>query len=189
MVSSMKISAVVLASGFSRRMGVNKLLMPINGKIMIQYTLELLQKIGFHEIIIVTAYEEIVALSEKYGYKTVINNQPELGQSASVKLGIGACSKCDGYIFFNGDMPYLKEDTVNQIIEQFSLYPTEIIVPRYGERNGNPVLFPVYYQSELMAVTGDGGGRAVIRSNSGHVMYTDIKDKKQGFDIDSEEDI
>jgi len=185
----MKVCGIVLASGFSRRMGVNKLLMPVNGKKMVLYAFELLKKIDFYEKIIVTAYQEIDTLSGKYGYKTVINTHPEKGQSVSMRLGIDACPECDGYMFFNGDMPYLNEDTINKIIEQFRLNPTEIIVPRYGERNGSPVLFPASYKTELMAVTGDEGGRGVIRENNHHVIYVDIKDKIQGYDIDSEEDL
>lgn len=185
----MKICAIVLASGFSRRMGFNKLLMPVNSKLMVEYTLELLGKIDFYEKIVVTAYQEIAALSGQYGCQAVINTQPFKGQSESMRLGIEACPNCDGYMFFNGDMPYLKEATVNKIIEQFSRNMSGIIVPRYGQRNGNPVLFSAGFRAELMAVAGDIGGRAVIRNNQAHLVYVDIKDKIQGKDIDSEEDL
>ena len=185
----MKICGIVLASGFSRRMGFNKLLMPINGRLMIQYTLDLLKKIDLYEKIIVTAYKEIEVLSGQYGFKTITNVHPEDGQSVSMKLGIDACPECDGYIFFNGDMPYLEEDTANQIIKCFRLNPTGIIVPRYGERNGSPVLFAACFRTELMSIKGDVGGRAVIKKNICHVTFVDVKDKMQGHDIDDEKDI
>lgn len=185
----MKICGIVLASGFSRRMGFNKLLMPVDGKMMVQYTLELLEKIDFYEKIIVTAYKEIEELSKQYRYKTIINKQPDEGQSVSMKLGIEACPEADGYMFFNGDMPYLEVDTVNKMIEQFRLNPTKIIVPRYGQRNGSPVLFSECYKAELMNVTGDIGGRFVIRNHHHHVIYVDVKNKRQGYDIDREEDL
>ena len=53
------ISAIIMASGFSRRMGKNKLLMKYNDKFLIEYTLDTISKFDFKEKIIVTQYEKI----------------------------------------------------------------------------------------------------------------------------------
>ena len=48
----MQLTAIVMASGLSRRMQSNKLLIPVNGKPMIQHTLDLLiWDGGFPEIL------------------------------------------------------------------------------------------------------------------------------------------
>ena len=39
------ISAIIMASGFSRRMGKNKLLMKYNDKFLIEYTLDTIKSI------------------------------------------------------------------------------------------------------------------------------------------------
>ena len=50
------ITAIVMASGFSKRMGLNKLLMKYNDKFLIEYTLEKISQCDFVEKIIVKEY-------------------------------------------------------------------------------------------------------------------------------------
>ena len=47
------ISAIIMASGFSRRMGENKLLMKYNNKFLIEYTLDVISKCNFKDKLIV----------------------------------------------------------------------------------------------------------------------------------------
>ena len=54
-----KITAVVMCSGLSRRMGENKLFIPFNGKKMYQHTLDTVIKSGFYRVNVVTSYDEI----------------------------------------------------------------------------------------------------------------------------------
>ncbi len=77
------ISAIVMASGFSKRMGQNKLLMKYNNKFLIEYTLDIISNCNFKEKILVTQYEEIKKLGEKLNFKVVINKYPNKGQSES----------------------------------------------------------------------------------------------------------
>jgi molybdenum cofactor cytidylyltransferase len=51
------ISAIILAAGKSRRMGVNKLSLPYRGKPLIQHTLDLVREIDFMEYILVISPE------------------------------------------------------------------------------------------------------------------------------------
>jgi molybdenum cofactor cytidylyltransferase len=44
-----------------------------------------------------------------------------------------------------------------------------IVVPRYEGGRGNPVLFSAEVAPELVEVTGDQGGRAVVRRDPGRV--------------------
>ena len=203
----MQLTAIVMASGLSRRMQSNKLLIPVNGKPMIQHTLDLLiWDGGFPEIlrpkmkmtcpqltrldvVVVTAYEEIKKMGEERGFRVVWNDQPEVGQSRSAVLGVANGGDCDGYLFFTGDMPYLTRGTVEKVIGKFLEFPDSIIVPRYGEKNGNPVAFPKGLKDELLALTGDTGGRKVIKEHPKKVLYVEIADDTQGFDMDCPEDL
>lgn len=188
-----KITAVVLASGLSRRMGCNKLLMDIDGVPMIAHVLELLKNFDFREVLVVTGYPEIKRIAERFGFRTVLNDAPERGQSHSVVLGVTASPDSGGWIFFNGDTPRLKTGTIRRILEIAEENKTgsreRIIVPRYGGCPGQPVYFPHDFCRELAVLTGDQGGRQVIRSHPSDVYYLDIEDAGQGMDIDTPEDL
>lgn len=178
-------TAVILASGFSRRMGSNKLLLPIDGKAMISHVFEAVQQADFNQRLVVTSYDEIVQMAVSYGFQFIKNRHPEIGQSHSVVLGVSATQQSDGWMFLNGDMPWLRADTINTLLEYAD--QTHVIVPKYGESPGQPVYFPAAYKAELMALTGDHGGRTIIRSHPECVTYVPISNIGQGMDVDTPE--
>ena len=110
------ITAIVMASGFSKRMGLNKLLMKYNDKFLIEHTLEKISQCDFAEKIIVTQYEEIEKLTDNF--KVVINENAHKGQSESIKLGVKSSEKCDGYMFFVADQPLISQNDIEKLAEE-----------------------------------------------------------------------
>lgn len=183
----MEIAAIILASGFSRRMGENKLLMAYKGRPMIAHVMALVADMDFSKRLIVTSYEEIIHMAADYGIKALYNDSAWAGQSRSVVLGAENAGDCDGLMFFNGDMPCLKTDTVRLLIEEFEKYG-EITVPMYDGKRGSPVIFPKRFKKALMALKGDAGGRGIIAENKASVRFVPIHDAIQGRDFDAPED-
>lgn len=180
-----QVTAVVLASGFSKRMGNNKLLLPIGGKPMIEHVFEAVCQADFAETIVVTAYDAIAEMADLYGFKVVRNKHPEKGQSYSVVLGVAETLQSDGWMFFNGDMPWLQADTIEILLRQVA--SERIVVPKYGESPGQPVYFSAAYREELLSLTGDHGGRTIMRSHPENICYVSIDQLRQGMDIDTPE--
>ena len=127
------ISAIIMASGFSSRMGENKLLMKYNNKFLIEYTLDVISKCSFNDKIIVTQYKRIKEIGEKLNFKVVINEHANKGQSESIKLGIENCKVSEGYMFFVGDQPLLEGKDIEKIIEVFNEDTSYIVIPKYKE--------------------------------------------------------
>lgn len=182
------VTAIVLASGFSKRMGCNKLLLNSRGKPMIMHIFNILKPFDFRKVIVVTAYDEIAVMADGYGYHTIHNDAPEVGQSRSVVLGVTASPDSKGWLFFSGDMPWLQEDTIGHIVELAAGRQDKIVVPRYGGHPGQPVFFPKCFEKELLSLTGDSGGRKIIRENPTRVLFLDVADDRQGMDIDTPKD-
>jgi molybdenum cofactor cytidylyltransferase len=74
------------------------------------------------------------------------------------------------------------------LIKSFSPGKGEIIVPYFKDKRGNPVLFDICWKDKLMAVTGDVGGRVLIKAHPEKVKRVNISDKAILFDIDQEKD-
>ncbi len=113
------LSAVITASGHSSRFGdANKLLAEINGKALYQIILENIIKADiFSSIIIVSAYNEILGISEKYwNITSVYNSRSNRGLSESVKLGVAEAVKqgADGFMFFPCDQILLRSETIKK---------------------------------------------------------------------------
>lgn len=207
-----EVCAVVIASGKSRRMHKNKLLMKLNHRLMVDYALNLAELPEFSKSFVVTCYPEIEALAKKKNISVIWNEHSDEGQSVSVVLGAkavysinqlkrtklsGVTEKADinngkntkrqcAVMYFNGDMPYLQKDTVTKLIKTFKK-TGKIIVPTYGQRPGNPVIFPSRYLPELMQLTGDAGGRRVIQKYQRDVVFVPICNEQEGMDVDDSE--
>ncbi|UTC64699.1 NTP transferase domain-containing protein [Treponema sp. OMZ 788] len=81
----MKISAIILASGFSKRMPQNKLKLPINGKQIFQYIVDSISQIEFTKKMIITNDAEISFYASQKNILAVPNARAEEGKSAAIK--------------------------------------------------------------------------------------------------------
>ncbi len=186
----LKVAAVVLASGFGKRMKKNKLLIDIQGMPMIEYVLDCVDHPNFCSRCVVTADARVAAIAEKHFHTQVVfNDDPAAGQGHSVALGTANCgADCDGIMFFSGDLPLLRAETVRKLLDVFD-DSNRIVVPVYDGRRGNPVIFPIRFRDELMHIDGDFGGRKIIDRYPDEVVLVPVDDSIQGFDIDTPEDL
>ena len=109
------ITAIIMVSGFAKRMGQNKLLMKYNNKFLIEYTLNIISECNFKQKILVTQYDEIKEFGEKLNYKVASNIYPNKGQSESIKLGVKNCDYCHRYMFFVGDLPLINKKNIEKL--------------------------------------------------------------------------
>lgn len=182
------VTGIIMASGFSRRMEDEKLLLKINGLPMVEHVIKSAHSSLIDEIILIYRRDGVKAVGKRYGVKTVLNPHPEKGQSEAIKLGIAhALSESDGYMFFVGDQPYLSHATINRLIEFFNRDKKSIIVPVYNGSRKNPVIFPAFLKKELLALEGDCGGRKLAERMESLVKLVSIESDLEGTDIDTRE--
>lgn len=177
-----------MASGFGRRIGKDKLLLPYKNKLLAEHIIEKVRECDFNSRILVARDEKIISLAEKNGLKTVKNKNAQAGQSEAIKLGIINSPKADGYMFFTADQPLLDIETIKLLIDAFEKNNECIIVPRFDERRGSPVIFPLKYIGELLKLEGDTGGRQIINKHIEYVKFIEVKDERVLKDIDTWED-
>jgi molybdenum cofactor cytidylyltransferase len=180
-----ELDAVILASGLSRRMGTNKLLLPFSGTTLVEKFLDSFPFSAFHETIIVVADDAVFSRVDKYPISICFNNCQDEGQSRSVELGLGRSCAKDGVMFFVADQPLLRSATIKKLITKFREYPMSIIVPRVNGKNRNPVIFPHIFREELAALQGDVGGKEVMKKHIKEVVYLDFDDIHEFTDVDT----
>lgn len=187
------ITGIIMASGLSRRMGINKLLLEVNGKRIIDYVIENALRSKLDEIVIVYSDRRILENILDFKIKMIFNRHNELGQSESIKLGLkNSSSSAEGYCFLPGDMPLLDFKTIDNILDSFNMYKMKseksILIPRYNGINSSPVVFSSNFKNELLELSGDEGGKVVIESNLKFVKYIDFKNEILGKDVDTRSD-
>ncbi len=84
-----------------------------------------------------------------------------------------------------GDMPELKPKVIQSLLDAYS-GEKDIVVPIYqGEpdRYGHPVLFGPAYKSALEAVTGDEGGRLILKQNQQNIRTVFVEGALEDLDM------
>lgn len=160
-----KVGAVLLAAGNSTRFGANKLLYSIEGKPMVQRCMEQVIKVPFEKRVIVTQYQEVEKIADFLGISSVRNQEPELGIAQSIALGIHALEEMDAWMFLVCDQPRLKSETISKLLETYQQSEKGIAALSFEGEAGNPVIFSEKYKKELESLTGDRGGKRILRAH------------------------
>ena len=127
------------------------------------------------------------------GIEAVISQDPVSGQP---KEGQSMIGEKDCLMFMVADQPHLTLDSVRKLVEaavscEQSAFSGplaeecsrwETLSLRCGSTPGNPCMFRADLIPELMSLTGDQGGRKVLKRH--YCQYVDILDKRELEDVD-----
>ena len=154
-----KCGCVVMAAGKSRRFGSNKLLAPLAGKRVIDWTFDGLPEDSV-DVLVVTRPGEVEKAAKERGFKCIVGDFPE--QSDSLHAAVEAMSEYPACMFIAADQPFVHPDSIRELVGAMQYNPSRIW--RLGQKNSGsgPVLFPHNTFEQLMYVEGDKGGNGVF---------------------------
>ncbi|MEM8929974.1 MAG: nucleotidyltransferase family protein [Acidobacteriota bacterium] len=192
------VGAVLLAAGGSRRLGRPKQLLELDGRSFARRAADTLIASRARPLVAVLGAEAgAVAATLPAELPTVVNANWQAGQSTSIRAGLDALLDAadrpvDGVLFVPCDQPALTAATLDRSIGALrDADSTEhIVVPVYGSdrRRSAPVLFGRPFFEALRALTGDTGGRTLLRAFADRVIELRIDDGEQAADVDTVED-
>lgn len=184
------IKGVVLAAGSSRRLGQSKQLLVLDGKPLIAHVVERCLSSGLDDAIVVVGYEAGAVRHALTGVDVffVVNSRYEEGQSTSLLAGLESAGDADAIVVVLADQPGIEAGAIDRLIRARREQGSMLGMAGYGERRGHPVLFGREYFGELRGVTGDQGGREVLRRHPGDVVLVDGGLLEPPLDVDTAED-
>jgi molybdenum cofactor cytidylyltransferase len=182
----------VLAAGGGSRFGGGKLLARLGGQPIIEAVLDNLREAPVDEVIVVVGSdaERLREVCERYGVRSVANEEWERGQSTSVLAGLRACDKKSrAAVILLGDQPFVGADAVERLVAAFA-EGANVAVATYGGKRRNPVLFSrevwPLLETEL---AGDEGARSVLRRHPELVVEVPCEGVGDPTDVDTREDL
>jgi len=117
----------------------------------------------------------------------VENADWEAGQSSSVRIGLEAASEgTEAVVFLLADMPFVGPDLVGALVQRYRQTLAPLVATWAGGRRANPVLFDRETYSDLQALEGDQGGRAIYRRFEREFVEWD---DSVVLDVDTPEDL
>jgi len=127
---------VILAAGAARRMGKQKLVLPIDGRPMIQCVLD---AAAAWPVVVVTGDEVAPTLGSTV-LRIVRNDAPERGMSHSLALGNAVVANDEPIAVLLGDLPDITAASIASVIAAYD-DTVDVVVPRCGETFVHPVVF------------------------------------------------
>ncbi len=188
---SQKIAAIVLAAGESRRMGQNKLLLPWQGRTVIESIIGTLRESSLIEIIVVVGYEadRVGSVLQEQPVRLVLNRRFTEGMLSSVQHGIREASpQVDAFLICLGDQPALHVRMIEPLVQALAERKASIIFPSYRGLRGHPLLISSKYREEILTLDPSVGLRQLRQRHADEVFIVEIPDEAVLQDLDYPED-
>jgi len=201
--------ALILAAGGSRRLGAPKQLLTHGGETLIRRTLRLAAEACGPRTLLVLGAEQariLAAAGDAVRY-FVVNDRWQEGLASSLTLGLTCLpDDGDGVLVLLADQPLIDADDLARLKAAWRSRPGSIAASRYRARPaaldglqavgrtdardevlGVPAIFPRRLFTELLALTGDRGARAVIERHREAVVAVDCE--HAALDVDTPADV
>ncbi len=174
-----------------------------DGRCLIEHTLDAYAAV-FNQLTVVVS-ESDKALKQKLAdstfssaIKIVSCTNANKGMSASIKAGVQAITGADACLVGLADMPYIKSESLRAICEQatecmivapISAAPGHKAGSETDPRIGNPVLFDKRFFPDLLQLSGDRGGRPILKQHRASLRFVAVNDEGIFLDVDEPSDI
>ena len=199
---SQNLSVIVLAAGLSSRMGdENKLLLPFQGKTILETTISNILLADIGEVIVVVGHEAEKVKNTLKNYPlplesgcsiSIIENVDyEKGMTTSIQTGVKDKDNSN-YMICLSDMVLIQPEEYRLLAEHFWAFYKEdekvIVQPIFEGNRGNPVIFSSFYKKNILETTDTEGCRSVVQAHKQHVKLVEMPTNHVLQDIDIQAD-
>ena len=185
------IHPVLLAAGGSKRLGYPKQLLKYKSKSLISRSIYIANSITSNPVSIIIGSNALkirLAIKHQTNNSIIIFNRKwELGISESLKISkkhINPSAKA--ILILSCDQPFINNKHIDKLIEIWNKNKNKIVVAKYNNTFGIPLILPKKLFYLLDMVTGDQGIKKIVKERKDLLKKVTIN--SAGIDIDTEED-
>ncbi|MEZ5537154.1 MAG: nucleotidyltransferase family protein [Thiolinea sp.] len=178
--------AILLAAGYSRRFGSDKLMHPLeDGTQMGVKSAQALQAVFRHVVAVVNP--QAATLSRLYkdmGLDVITNPFARQGMGLSLASGVAHTPGRKGWVIALADMPFIRPESIRQVADAL-LEGALLAAPIYEGKRGHPVGFAGRFEAELLALHEDKGAGGIVQRYQRHLSLPEVDDPGVLRDIDT----
>jgi molybdenum cofactor cytidylyltransferase len=183
----------VLAAGESKRFGPKrqKLVLEFGGEPLVRWVAVAAVESRLEPVIVVVgaAADEVRRAVAGLPVKIAYCADYSAGQSATVAAGLGRVDpEASGVLFLPGDQPFIDGETIELLIAAHERGVAPVVTPTFRGRRGAPVLFDRALFGKLARLSGDEGGRQLLRGTEPAVLEVELASELPLLDVDTPED-
>ncbi len=185
------LTAIILAAGYSSRMGRFKPLLPLGDATVIERVVALYRAAGIEDIRVVVGHNADVLSPElaSLGVRTVYNPEYHTGMFSSLVAGLKTLTgDCHGFFVHPVDIPLVRPATVAALARAFAAQPSAVHHPEFDGRRGHPPLIPADFAQAILSWSGEGGLKTFWEDHSPAMRDVPVADESILWDMDTEAD-
>jgi molybdenum cofactor cytidylyltransferase len=194
--------AIVPAAGHSVRMGQPKLLLPLEGKPLIEHAIGAWRQGEVERIVVVIRADDadLAAAVASLAVPNLELVRPEIpppDMKASIQAALRhfadnySPESSDCFLVAPADMPRLSPAIIRAVCREYIHQPGKIVVPVVDGRRGHPVLFPWSMAGAVLSLPVDAGLNILVDRGPTVETPSEIllgKDSQAFADIDTPEE-
>ena len=189
----MKVTAIVLAAGASRRFGSPKLLARLAGRPVLEHVLDAVVAARLIDVVVVLGTDSD-AVIDAVTWRTErirVNPRPMDGLSSSLRIGLDVAAEdptVDAVLVLLGDQPSVRPEVIAAVLAAAETSPQPIIRVRYSDDDApNPVLIRRAAWALVAGLSGDRGLQPLLAERAD--LVAELGAPGSNPDIDTPEDL
>lgn len=185
--ASADIAVVVLAAGWSSRMGALKPLLPFGDSTVLGHVVATIAASGVGPAVVVVGNEgeRVGAAAEACGARAVVNAEFAGGMLTSIQAGIAALpASVIGALILPVDVPLIRSNTLAMIAGAARTDPEAVHLPVFDGRCGHPPFIPRRLFAEILAAPREASLRDILKRHEDDTKRVPVIDSGILRDMD-----
>ena len=189
------VAAVLLAAGAASRMGYRpKCLMERDGEPLVRRQVRALFGAGVAAVWVVLGHhaERIQRALSGLPVQVVMNEAPDRGQVASLRLGLGCLpADTEAVLIALADQPLIDAQDIGELLQAYAARPagTHFVRPVVDGQPGNPVVFSRGVARSILADGAETGGQQWAAAHASQVHRWQTPNTHYRVDVDNSDDV
>ena len=188
---ALNIQALILAAGFSRRMGRFKPLLLWDGKTVLARCVESFRQAGITDMTVVTGHrhQEVAEVCSQLGVNWKYNQNHAQGMFSSLLAGAQALpDHAQAFFLLPVDIALVRPWTIQQTAQHFQEHKPLVAYPCFQDQRGHPPLLSTQLIKAIGEYSGYGGLRWLLQGFESQALDVQTFDRNVLLDMDHPED-
>jgi len=191
-MSGGRIAALVLAAGYSSRMGEFKPLLPVGNVPAIERVVNSFLAAGIKDVRVVVGYRaaEIIPVLQRLGVCYLVNKDYDRGMFSSVQTGVSSLeADVDAFFLLPVDYPLISPGIISRLLQVYREQRPLLLYPCHEGLRGHPPLLSLRLKEKIMAWQAEKGGlQGLLAQYTEQAVEVEVNDQGILLDMDTPED-